>query len=152
MARKASAPRLAHALLDEASVVMRTGGVDALAAPVGEAERAAAAEHVGEPAGKIAAADDIAVAGAGEPAREQAERDGIARPQRQLRHRLLEIEQAEIILATLAQHHAARLDRRIRVKAVELARDLVPHAVRIRRDPDDTFVLLRPQTGRERDS
>ncbi len=144
----AGAPCLAHALLDEAFVVVRAGGVDALAAPVGEAERAAAAEHVGQPAGEVATADDVAVAAARQPAGDEAERDGIVRPHRQLRYRLLEIQQADIILAALAQHHLARFDRGIGIEAVELAGDLVLQVARIGRDPHDAFVLLGPETGR----
>src|SRR5205085_8850264 len=42
----AGAARLAHAPLDEAAPVMRAARMDALAAPVGEAERTAAPQQV----------------------------------------------------------------------------------------------------------
>src|SRR6202040_2459201 len=96
-------PSLAHAALNEAFVVMRARRMNALAAPVGEPERAAATEHVGKPAGKIAAADDVAVLGAAEPAREQAERHRVGGTQRQSGDGLFEIEEADVVLPSLAQ-------------------------------------------------
>jgi hypothetical protein len=70
--------RAADRALDEALVVVRAGGIDALAAPVGEAQRAAAADELGEP-GREVAADHVAVARRRRPARHQAERDGVGR-------------------------------------------------------------------------
>ena len=65
----------ADRVLDEAAPPVRAGGVDALAAPVGEAQRCMrGAEQFGEPAGQVAALD-VAVVGRQRPAGDQAERD-----------------------------------------------------------------------------
>src|SRR3546814_2348809 len=62
--------RGARRMFDEAFAEMRTAGIDALAAPVGERGGAVAAEERGEPAGKVAA-DHVAVAAVGGPARDE---------------------------------------------------------------------------------
>src|SRR3546814_6926262 len=53
--------RCARRPLDEAFAEMRTAGIDALAAPVGQRGGAVAAKEGGEPAGQVAA-DHVAVA------------------------------------------------------------------------------------------
>ncbi len=80
---------------------MRAGGIDAFAAPVREGEAAALADEVGQPAGKIAA-HHVAVARRHRPARHQAEGNRIRRPPGKLPAHLGEIEQAEVVLAPLA--------------------------------------------------
>ena len=106
-------------------------------------------DHVGEPAGQVAA-DHVAVARGADPARHDAERGCVVRPHRQARHRLLEIQQAEIVLAPLAQHHAARLDLGIGIEPVELAGDLVLEVAGEGRDPHRALVLLGPDArGRD---
>src|SRR6185437_10889728 len=49
----AGTPRATYALFDEAFVIMRTGRMDTLAAPVGETDAARAPDQVGQPARKI---------------------------------------------------------------------------------------------------
>ena len=99
--------RAADRVFDEAAPPVRAGGVDALAAPVGEAQDRRGAEQFGEPAGQIAALD-VAIVGHQRPAGDQAERDD--RGRRQPRHRraesILQVQQAEVVLAALAHHHA----------------------------------------------
>ena len=59
-------------------------------------------------AGQIAA-DHVAVAAGQRPARQQAQADGVLGRQAGAHHGLLEIQQAEIVLAALADHHPAAL-------------------------------------------
>ena len=102
--------RAADGAFDEALPVVRAGRVDAFAAPVGEPRDAAAAEQVEQP-GRQVAADHVAVAAVERPARQQAEADGVLGRQAGAHHRLLEVQQAEIVLAALADHHLARASR-----------------------------------------
>ena len=96
-----SASRLgALGALDEAAAVMRAAGIDAFAAAVGERGRAGAAEQARQPAGQIAA-DHVAVLGVGRPAPDQLGEDRRAPGERALQ-RVFEVEQAEVILASLA--------------------------------------------------
>mgnify|MGYP003693536307 CR=1 FL=1 len=62
-------------------------------------------------------------------------------------HGLLEVQQAEIVLAALADHHAAALLGRIAVQAVELVVDLALQVAGVGGDPHRRAVLLRPQRG-----
>ena len=114
------APGAAYGAFDEAAPVLRAGGVDAFAAPVGQPERAVGAEQLGQPAREIAAAH-VAVAGGPDPARDKAQEHGLMRTP--AAHGLGEVEQAQIVLAPLAHHHAPRLRRPLGVRAVELAVD-----------------------------
>src|SRR3546814_15091652 len=89
-------------MFDEAFAEMRTAGIDALAAPVGERGGAVAAEERGEPAGKVAA-DHVAVAAVGGPARDELREDrGAAR--KAALQRILAGAQAAIIFAPLAHN------------------------------------------------
>ena len=105
---------------------------------------AAAAQQVEQP-GRQVAADHVAVAAGQRPARQQAEADGVLGHQAGAHHRLLEIQQAEIVLAALADHHPAALLGRIAVQAVELVVDLALQVAGVGRDPDRRAVLLGPQ-------
>jgi hypothetical protein len=79
---------------------MRAAGIDAFAAPVGQRGRAGAAEQARQPAGQVAA-DHVAVLRIGRPAPDQLGEDRRAPGERALQ-RILEVEQAQIILAALA--------------------------------------------------
>ena len=137
----------ADGAFDEAFAVMLAGRIDAFAAPVGQAGDAAAAQKVEQP-GRQIAADHVAVAAGQRPARQQAQADGILGRQAGAHHGLLEIQQAEIVLAALADHHPAALLRRIAVQAVELVVDLALQVAGVGGDPDRRAVPLRPQRGR----
>jgi len=139
--------RGAHRALDEALLVVLAGGVDALAAPVGEAEGAQGAEEVDKPAGKVAA-DHVAAPRARGPARHQAEGHGVLRARRHLRHGLGQVQQAEIVLAALADHHLAGALARLGKEARELVVDLALQVAGIGGDPDGGLVALRPERGR----
>ena len=140
-------PRLALALLDEAAAVVGAGAVDALAPAVREAEGAAVAEQVGEP-GRQVAAGDVAVPRRGRPARHEAKRDAVPRHQRAAAQCLLHVEQAEVVLAPLAQHHLLRLDLGLRVEPVELLVDLALEVAREGGEPDRALVALGPEACR----
>src|SRR3546814_19775986 len=66
--------RRARGALEEALAARRAARIDALAAPVGERGGAVAAEQRGKPAGQVAA-DHIAVARMGGPARDELRED-----------------------------------------------------------------------------
>src|SRR3546814_5017761 len=107
-------------MFDEAFAEMRTAGIDALAAPVGERGGAVAAEERGEPAGKVAA-DHVAVAAVGGPARDELREDrGAAR--KAALQRILEVEQAEIIFAPLAHDDLFAVRRGVGIEPLGLAR------------------------------
>ena len=141
------APRLALALLDEAAAVVRARAVDALAAPVREPEGAAVAEQIGEPSGQVAAGQ-VAVPRRRRPTRHQAERDALRRHQRAAADRLLHVEQAEIVLAPLAQHHLLGLRLGLGVEAVQLLVDLALQVAREGGKPDRALVALGPEARR----
>ena len=87
---------------DEAFLVMRASGIDALAPPVGQRGRPVAAEQRGQPAGQIPA-DHIAIAAIGRPARHQMRQR--RRPSgKAALQRVFQIQQAQIIFAALAHH------------------------------------------------
>ena len=92
--------------LDEAAAVMRAAGIDALAAAVGQRRGAGAAEQARQPAGQVAA-DHVAVLGVSRPAPDQLREDRGAAREGALQ-RVLEVEQAQIILAALADDDPAR--------------------------------------------
>ena len=139
----------AHVLLDKAAAEMRAGGMDAFAAPVGQRIDPAAADQLGRASPEnrrrrgrrprwptIQRA--ISTSGAADcaPRAEAAAR------------RILVIQQAEEILAALADHDAAALLRRVGIEPVEFAGDLALQVAGIGRDPDRALVLLGPQAGR----
>ena len=101
-----------------------------------------------EQPGRQVAADHVAVAAGQRPARQQAEADGVLGRQAGAHHRLLEVQQAEIVLAALADHHAAALLGRVAVQAVELVVDLALQVAGVGGDPHRRAVLLGPQRGR----
>ncbi len=115
--------RGAAAALDEASAEMRAGGIDAFAAPVSQPGEAAAPEQPRQPARQVAA-DHVAIPAIRCPARHQLGEQRGAVGEAALRC-ILEIEQAEIILAPLAHHHPPpprlRVSNHPRRLAVELA-------------------------------
>ena len=93
-------------VLDETFAPVATRRMDAFAAPVGERGGAVAPGQFAQPAGKVAA-HHVAVAGVRDPARDQPVADPGAADSRQraiaeARGGVLEIEQAEIVLAPLA--------------------------------------------------
>ena len=137
----------ADGALDEALPVVLAGRVDAFAAPVGEPRDAAAPQQVEQP-GRQVAAHHVAVAAGQRPARQQAEPDRVLGGEAGAHHRLLEVQQAEIVLASLADHHAPPLLRRIAVQPVELVVDLALQVAGVGSDPDRGAVLLGPQAGR----
>ena len=104
-------------------------------------------EQVEQP-GRQIAADHVAVAAGQRPARQQAEADGVLGRQAGAHHRLLEVQQAEIVLAALADHDPAALLGRIAVQAVELVVDLALQVAGVGGDPHRRAVLLRPQRRR----
>ena len=92
--------------LDEAAAIMRAPCVDALAATVGERGCAGAPEQARQPARQVAA-DHVAVLAIGCPAPDQL-RKGRRPPRERSLQRILEIEEAEIILPPLADDDSAR--------------------------------------------
>ena len=132
--------------LDEAAAVMRAAGIDALAAAVGQRGRSGAAEQARQPAGQVAA-DHVAVPGVSRPAPDQLRQNGGAAGERALQ-RVLEVEQAQIILAALA-------DDDLPLPLVGVGEQFVPLAVELAlqrlgegRDPDRPARRLGPQRGR----
>ena len=138
----------ADRVLDEAAPPVRAGGVDALAAPVREAEDGRGAEQLRQPTGQIAALD-VAVVGHQRPARDQAKRDDRGRrPARGRRaQRVLQVQQAQVVLATLAHDDAlvalGRIGKQVRQFGVDLALQVAGEGA----DPHAAVVLLRPQAG-----
>ena len=132
--------------LDEAAAVMRAAGIDALAAAVGQRGRAGAAEQARKPAGQVAA-DHVAVLGVRRPAPDQLREDRGAAGERALQ-RILEVEQAQIILAALADDDLARALLRVGEQLGPLAVELPLQRLGEGRDPDRAAGLLRPQRRR----
>src|SRR5690606_32636002 len=128
---------------------MRAGGIDAFAAPVGKPRRVGAPDKPGKPAWEIAA-HHIPVARRRHPAGDEAEENLIPPRRRAALQRLLEIEQAEIILPSSADNRLLRLLPRIKIEPVQLIVDLALEIFRVSRDPDGGAVLLRPEArGRD---
>ena len=92
----------AFGALDEAFAIMRAAGIDAFAAAIGQRRCTGAAEQARQPAGQIAT-DHIAVLGVSRPAPDEVGEDRRPPRERAL-HRILEVEQAQIILTALADH------------------------------------------------
>ena len=61
---------------------------------------------------------------------------------------LLHIQQTEIVLTPLADDDAPRLQRRVRIQAVQFLIDLMLQVPCIGRKPDRRLILLRPQACR----
>ena len=141
--------RPADRVLDEAAPPVRAGGMDALAAPVGEGKQRRAAEQLGEPAGQVAALD-VAVLRRHRPAGDQPERDQAGRREaaRCAGGGILQIEQAQIVLPPLAHDHAAAALGRIGEQPGQFAVDLALQMAGEGADPDRALVALGPQAGR----
>ncbi len=92
----------AFGALDEAFAIMRAAGIDAFAAAVGQRRRPGAAEQARQPAGQVAT-DHVAILAIRRPAPDEMRQDCRPPGERTL-HRILEIEQAEVIFAALADH------------------------------------------------
>ena len=139
----------ADRVLDEAAAPVRAGGVDALAAPVREAEDGGGAEQFAKPARQIAALD-VAVVGHQRPARDEAKRDDRGRRAARGRsaQRILQVQQAQVVLAPLADDHApvalGWIGKQMRQFSVDLALQVAGEGA----DPHAAVVLLRPQAGR----
>ena len=88
---------------DEAAAIMRAGGIDTLAAPVGQPGKAGAAKQRRQPARQIAA-NHVAIARIFGPAFGQPSKHRRT-PAETALHRVFQVEQAQIILAALAHHH-----------------------------------------------
>ena len=140
------APGPAHTALDEAFAVMGAGRVDALAAPVGQSQGAAVADQPDQPGGKVAA-HHVAVAGRPGPAGHQPDRHRALGNPADGARRVFQVEQAEIVLAALADHHFSRFQRGLGVQAVELLVDLALQVLGEGRQPYRALVLLGPQAG-----
>ena len=137
----------AHGALDEALPIVRTGGVDALAAPVGQAPGAGAADQVRQPAGEVAA-HHVAVARVGGPAGQERHGEVVLGQKTATARGLLVVQQAKVVLAALAQHRAAGPFLGLGEQPAQLAVDLPLQVAGIGRDPDGGAVALRPETGR----
>ncbi|MCY1169613.1 hypothetical protein D9M73_96580 [compost metagenome] len=138
----------ARRLFDEAFAVMRTTGIDALAAPVGERGRAVAAEQGRQPAGQIAA-DHIAVRAIRRPARDEVREDRGA-PGEPALQRVLQVQQAQVILAALARDHLRPADCRIGKEPRAFMPQLPLQRLGEGRHPHRAIGLLRPErSGRE---
>ena len=94
------------------------------------------------------APDKIAVLRRRNPARDQCERDrALAGRERCAFHGVLEIQQAEIILAALAQDRLLVALLRIGIELRRLLKDLALQIARVGRNPEAGSVALRPQRG-----
>ena len=133
-------------VFDEALAIVGAGAVDALAAAVGDAGDEARAEQLGHPAGQVAA-EHVPVRRGGGPAGDQAERDGDGVAGRHAGDLLLQVEQAQIVLAPLADDDAAAAFGRVREQAGELGVDLALQVLGVGADPDGGAVALGPQAG-----
>ncbi len=137
----------AHGVFDEAAFVMRAAAVDAFAAAVRERIGELGAEQFGEPAGQVAAGE-VAILGGAYPAQDQAERDdAVVLAGQRLAHLVLEVQQAEIVFAALADDHAAAAVGGIGVQAGEFGVDLALQQLGVGADPDSAGVALGPEAG-----
>ena len=139
----------ADGVLDVAAAVVRAGAVDALSAAVGDAGDEAGAEQLGHPAGEVAAGD-VAVGGGQRPAGDQRERDGDGRTGRQVGDLLLVVEQAQVVLAPLADHDPAAALVGVGEQPGQLGVDLALQVPCIGTDPDAAAVCARPTGWRAR--
>ena len=140
--------RRARGAFDEAFAIMRATGIDALATPVGQRGGAVAAEQRGQPPRQIAA-HHVAVVGIGGPARDQMRQDRGASRETALQ-RILQVEQAQVILASLARHHLGLADRAIGVEARRLMPQLTLQRLGVGGDPHRAARLFGPQRRRRK--
>ncbi len=133
--------RAADSALDEADAVMRAGGIDAFAAPVGDF----AQRHRGAEEGRKSRAGNIAVGCRADPARDEAERHGaLSGRQSGALRRFFKVQQAKIILAPLAHDRLFIAFDGIGIEPCDLLHDLALQVARIGRYPKSRPVLLRP--------
>ena len=132
-------------MLDEAFAIMRAAGIDTLAAPIGQRGGAVAAEQRRQPAGQVAA-DHVAVRAICRPARHQLRQNGGTAGKAALQ-RILQVEQAQIVLATFTRHHAFAADRGVGEQALRLHAQLALQRLGKGGDPDRTAGTFRPQAG-----
>ena len=101
-----------------------------------------------QPAGQVAALD-VAVIGRHGPAGDQAERDDllVEEAARGGVDRVFHVEQAQVVLAALADDDAAAAFGRIWDQAFQLVVDLALQVAGEGADPDGAFVFLRPDAG-----
>ena len=129
--------------LDEAFPVMRTSGIDAFAAAVGQRGRACAAKQRGEPARHVTT-DHIAVTAERCPARDEVRKDrGTTR--KSALQGLLEVEQAQVILAPLADHDFRFALGGIGKQATGFTVQLALQRFGIGRNPDGSARFVRPK-------
>ncbi len=145
-------PGGAHRLFDEAGAIVLARGVDALAASVDEIERPGArgrrhGEQGRQPRGEIAAGH-VAVARRADPAGDQPQSDQVLRAQLSGVHRILEIEQADIVLASLAHHGLAGAHGGIGEDRPAFPVDLPLQGAGVGRYPHPRPVGPGPQGGR----
>ncbi len=145
--------RRPHGALDEALAIMGASRIDALAAPVGEAQshgarrpRLAVAGQRQEPGGEVAA-HHVAIAAEAGPAGDQRSEEGAARAARQAPHRLLQVEQAEIVLTTFSHHDAVAALGRIGDKPAAFLVELALQVLGVGGNPHRRRVAPRPQPG-----
>ena len=134
--------RGAAGALDEAAAVVRAAGVDAFAAPIGQRTERGALEQCGEPARKVAA-DHVAVAGVGGPASRELREHRRAAHEAALQ-RVLEVQQADVVLAALADDGAALLDRGVGVELGGLGIQLPLQRFGVGRQPHRRVGALGP--------
>ncbi len=141
--------RPADRVFDEATPPVRAGGMDTFAAPVRQGEDGGRAKQFGEPAGQVAALD-IAIGRDQRPTGNQAERNDRGRPQsrRGSAQRVLQVEQAEVVLPALAHHDAVVAFAGIREQVGQLRIDLALQMAGEGADPHAAVVLFGPQAGR----
>ena len=108
-----------------------------------------AAEQFRQPAGQVAALD-VAVVGRHRPAGDQAQRDDLLVHEAAGRgaDRVLQVQQAQVILAALAHHDPPPPLGRVGDQAFQFAVDLALQMAGEGADPDRALVLLRPDAGR----
>ncbi len=123
---------------------MRTGGIDTLAAPVGDlAQRHRSAEEGGK-----TRAGHVAIRCHRDPARDQAGGDAaLAGRERRALGGFLEVQQAEIVLAALAHDGLLGALLRIGIEMRDLLHDLALEVAGVGGDPKARPVLLGPQAG-----
>ena len=137
--------RRARRMFDEAFPVMRAARIDTFAAPVGQRGRAVTAKQGGQPAGQVTP-DHVAIGGVGRPARDQLRQHRRASSEPALQ-RILQIEQAQIILAALAGDDAFLAQHGIGEDTRGLAAQLALQRLGIGGYPHRAARALGPETG-----
>ena len=141
--------RAADRVFDEAAPPVRAGGMDALAAPVGEAQDGVRSNSSASQPGRSPPwMSPSSVTSAQRAIRPSGMTDaGVSRdvPGTEC---VLQVQQAEVVLAALAHHHAlvavGRIGEQMRQLGVDLALQMAGEGA----DPHAAVVLLGPQAGR----